>query len=288
MNATRRPCVEFWDITLQSNLEYAQGVDKGYTEFVSPGKKVTLLKKQLDREGYGISVEAYAEMLGVTRTGYYAYDRKTRPVSPPAEAIKQLTDRLLADYGVQVPLVWFFNGEKGDAPLERGDAKFLPNPESEAPTADAMAQGERVELPLWRGVKASPDVHAMLIDEGEPETFPVLKMFLAGSREPHVVGVAAGRSMHPRIKQGEHVVIRLNTTPSDGMIVVARKEGLGNYIKVYREFPDRVELQSLNVGYPTIVADEEWTYRGYAVAILKPYTGKGSNIEWDEGRPLRA
>jgi phage repressor protein C with HTH and peptisase S24 domain len=114
--------------------------------------------------------------------------------------------------------------------------------------------------------------------------------FLASSNpDAHILCIASGASMYPRVQNGERVVVKLDRNPPNNAIIIAKRPDGANFVKVLKQ-NDRgfLELLSLNQEFKPIVSLDGWEMRGYAVAILHAYEPGMPNIEWDQGRALRA
>lgn len=151
--------------------------------------------------------------------------------------------------------------------------------------ADAMW----VAIPVWRGVAAGVDGECGFLEADRPE-FREIPMFLTmGQPHRHVLCIASGMSMAPRIEHAERAVVKLDSDVPPNHIVVVRSDDNRNFIKkLCRGEHRRLELHSLNEHYPPITNLSGWTIKGGVVAILHAYEGGRPNIEWDEGRFLRA
>jgi transcriptional regulator with XRE-family HTH domain len=153
----------------------------------------------------------------------------------------------------------------------------------------SLVRGDKVVLPLWRGVLGSPEGECEFLEPDSPEWVEI-PAFLAG-RDYHNCRVCkvAGMSMAPRIRQGDQVVVRLESNPSPGMIVVVeRPDHGGKLIKVLRETPDgELELHSIGKDFGVVPALDGMTCIAVATGIWSDTQG-AANIEWNGGAPLRA
>jgi SOS-response transcriptional repressor LexA len=83
--------------------------------------------------------------------------------------------------------------------------------------------------------------------------------------------------------------VRLDPDVPPGHIVIARSADNRNYVKKLIRSPSRtLELHSLNEQFKPITDLDGWTLKGGVTAILHTYEGGRPNIEWDEGRYLKA
>ncbi len=188
-----------------------------------------------------------------------------------------------------IPVNWFQNGAGDPPPVKDGPNAVESSYENAAGLeARSLLRGDEVLLPTWRGTMAG-DGECVFYDSHSPELNAV-PAFLAGN-DPHchILCIASGASMYPRVKNGERVVVRLDRNPPNNAIVVAKRPDGANFVKVLRQNErGRLELHSLNAEFQPIVELDAWEMRGYAVAVLHSYEPGQANIEWDSGRPLRA
>lgn len=152
-----------------------------------------------------------------------------------------------------------------------------------------MQQDMWAAIPVWRGVAAGDDQECAFVEADRPE-FREIPVFLTmGHPDRHVLCIASGMSMSPRIEHAERAIVRLDPDVPPGHIVVARSDDNRNFIKkLARGEERRLELHSLNAKFAPIVHLNGWTIKGGVVAILHSYEGGRPNIEWDEGRFLKA
>lgn len=187
-------------------------------------------------------------------------------------------------------VAWFENGREEAPPLyrDRPNAEEQSGDTSGATEVRSFVRGDEVLLPTWRGAIAG-DGECEFFDSDSPELTAV-PSFLAGN-DPfnHILCIASGASMYPRVKNGEKLVVRLDRNPPNNSIVISKRPDGANFVKVLRQ-NDRgfLELHSLNPEFQPITALEGWEMRGYAVAVLHSYEPGRPNIEWDNGRALRA
>ena len=189
-----------------------------------------------------------------------------------------------ASQAVGVPVDWLLDG------IDSLPPKHQPNARDAFPDGEAgsFIRGDEVLLPTWRGAIAG-DGECEFFDTESPELSSV-PAFLAGN-DPnnHILCIASGASMFPRVQNGEKVVVRLDRNPPNNSIVIARRPDGANFVKVLRQNPRGVlELHSLNPDFNPITNLEGWELRGYAVAVLHSYEPGQANIEWDSGRPLKS
>lgn len=153
----------------------------------------------------------------------------------------------------------------------------------------SLLRGDKVLLPLWRGTMASPSGECEFI---EPETveWTEVPAFLAGRDYMNCRACqVAGMSMAPRIQQGDRVIIRLDSNPPPNAIVaVERPTDRAKLLKVLRVKAGKLTLESVADGYGPIIELDGYVCLGVAVGIWATSPDGGRNIEWDDGRPLRA
>lgn len=152
----------------------------------------------------------------------------------------------------------------------------------------AFIRGDLAYIPVWRGVAAGMEEECYFVDTGSPE-FAEIPAFLVNPEHLHkyMLCIPAGTSMSPRAKQGDRVLAILDSNPPPNSIVVAVRPDQQKYIKVLRE-RKHLELHSLNAAFKPIVNVEGWVVQGSVIAIWHRYEPGTPNIEFDDGRPLRA
>lgn len=241
------------------------------------GKKLSMARRYF---APALNQSELATRLGVSRSSVARWETEG---TPPTEALLQVASWLGIDPD------WFTDGASGEPRFRAdvaGNARAVRPAEKER-AASSFTRGDQVLLPIWRGVIAG---------EGECEFWPsdsvefrVAPAFLASSDpESHVLCIASGLSMAPRIDHAEKAIVKIDPDPPIGAIVIARRPDGANFIKVLRKVDDRrLELHSLNPEFTPISELRDWQLKGYVVAILHTYNGTGANIEWDDGRPLR-
>lgn len=240
---------------------------------MNAGKKLALARRYF---APAVTQEDLAIRLGVARSTVARWESEG---TPPVEALA------LVAADLEIPVQWFFDGQDSVPPLA-SNAKAI-RPEPRDAVGNSLVRGDQVLLCVWRGVIAG---------EGECEFWPsdaeefrVAPSFLASSDpEGHVLCIASGLSMAPRIDHAEKAIVKLDPDPPIGAIVVARRPDGATFIKVLRSVDGRrLELHSLNPDFGPICDLRDWSLKGFVVAILHTYSGQGANIEWDDGRPLR-
>jgi SOS-response transcriptional repressor LexA/DNA-binding XRE family transcriptional regulator len=157
------------------------------------------------------------------------------------------------------------------------------------PSEVRLTKGGKVAIPMWRGVAAgSPNEEGYFDDPASPEFVEIDALFVT-SGSPHVMCVAHGDSMAPRIADRERALVKIDPDVATGYIVVARDSNGRNYIKRHvRGDRGRRELHSVNGDYPPITDVYNWEIRGGVIAILKDAAAGTPNMEYDFGNYLRA
>jgi len=169
----------------------------------------------------------------------------------------------------------------GPDEVETARSSNLPN------AVKSFARGDMVLLPVWRGVAAGLQDECYFVASDSAE-FMEVPAFMAGREEDrHVVCVAAGTSMSPRLRQGDRAVVRMDPNPPRNTLVVAQNPESRRFIKALRE-NKLLELHSVNEEFPPITDVSDWQLVGSVVAIWGQYEAGAPNIEWDGGRPLKA
>jgi transcriptional regulator with XRE-family HTH domain len=238
---------------------------------VTPGEKLALAR---DYAAPRLTQEALGNKLG-----------KSRGTVAKWESTGLIPERSLEEVATffQIPVAWFVDGQSSEPPNVRATR----DPAAMGRAGQSLTRGDQVMLAVWRGVMAGDGECEFW--EGESPEFRAIPSFLAGNDpDSHVLCIASGVSMAPRLDHAERAVVRLDPDPPIGSLVVARRPDGANFIKALRRGAARLELHSINPEFAPITNVLEWSLKGYVVAILHTYTGHGANIEWDDGRPLRA
>lgn len=148
-----------------------------------------------------------------------------------------------------------------------------------------------VAIPAWRGVLGGNSLEDEAVYEREEDPEEIPSAFLVrgiDGIELHDVIKVSGNSMYPRVESGERIIIFRDSIPRANTIVFAASPEGRQYIKCLRQPGRHFILDSYAEDGLTVENIAGWTIYGYAIAILGP-PGMGSrNIEWNEGRPLRA
>jgi hypothetical protein len=160
------------------------------------------------------------------------------------------------------------------------DSQPLPEigrPQYPIPSLDVL-------MALWPALPANPDWD---LDPAACEDTIEIPAFLArkGPKEPErIAAYIKGRSMEPRLFEGDLVIVELIKTARPGRIVLAKSDK-GRTLKVLRSNhngANRFRLESINADYGDADA-EEWSVEGYLIAILRDFAKNRGTIEWDEG-----
>lgn len=243
---------------------------------MTPGRKLKTARRY---HAPALRQEDLAAMLGLDRSTVAKWETSSQIPEP---GLKKAAERLGIAYE------WFLDGQS-TPPIyvsEPPNARPTNRPGEMGAAGESLRRGDQVMLAVWRGVMAG-DGECEFWEHDSPE-FRAVPSFLASSDpDAHVLCIASGLSMSPRIDHAERAVVRLDPDPPIGAIVVARRPDGANFIKVLRK-NSWLELHSLNPAFPPITECRDWLLKGYVVAILHTYSGPGANIEYDDGRPLRA
>ncbi len=185
---------------------------------------------------------------------------------------------------IGIPLAILLDDRKDLEPPRRDEVEMV---RTVASPVKSFARGDMALLPVWRGVAAGLQDECYFVASDTAE-FMEVPAFMAGREEDrHVVCVAAGTSMSPRLRQGDRAVVRLDPNPPRNTLVIAQNPESRRFIKALRE-TRHLELHSINEDFPPIVDVSEWQLVGSVVAIWGQYEAGAPNIEWDGGRPLKA
>lgn len=156
-----------------------------------------------------------------------------------------------------------------------------------SPGMTSFVRGDRLLLPVWRGVAAGLADECYFVAPDSAEFMEIPAFFAGREQDRHVVCVVAGTSMSPRLRQGDRAIVKLDPNPPRNSLVVAQNPEKRRFIKALRE-NKRLELHSINEDFPPITDVSGWELIGFVVAIWGEYEAGSANIEWDGGRPLKA
>lgn len=141
----------------------------------------------------------------------------------------------------------------------------------------------------WRGVMATitdfEESDFVQEDHGEVAT-----AFLVNgprSAESHDLVRVSGRSMWPRIRPGDHVLIFRDDNHYQDSIVFAQSPDGRMVVKVLREVGGHWELHSIAPEGATFKDLTGWKVYGWAVIVIRDGEQGEPNIEWNFGKPLR-
>lgn len=102
-----------------------------------------------------------------------------------------------------------------------------------------------VSIPVYARVAAGLPIEAVedIIDREEiPEAM--------AEQGPHFAVRIWGDSMEPRMKKGDVVIVRKQTTADDGDIVIVTVNGTDATCKQFKRYQDGIALVSINPAYP--------------------------------------
>jgi hypothetical protein len=140
-----------------------------------------------------------------------------------------------------------------------------------------------VELPKWPAVPANESWDIDPQEWEETEFVPNIFGRRHNNDPLRIVAPVVGRSMEPRLYEGDLVVIELDRSPRTGRIVLA-KNGQGQItLKVLnRDRNNRYRLDSINPEHGQAVADT-WEIVGFLIGVIRDYRSGRGLIEWDFG-----
>jgi phage repressor protein C with HTH and peptisase S24 domain len=159
--------------------------------------------------------------------------------------------------------------------------------ESATPADRRYLKSGYVALPTWRGVAAGAEDEDYFMDPDYPE-FREVSSFLVSDPDSHVLCIPEGDSMSPRINERERAIVRLDPDVPAGYLVAARSPEGRTYIKRLVRVDGKRELRSINPNFEPITNLRGWDLRGGVIAILKDVEPGQPNMEYDDGRYLRA
>lgn len=129
-------------------------------------------------------------------------------------------------------------------------------------------------LPLLGSARCGPPLD-QIVDETTLEMLPVpLGVIGRNLKRALYLVKAIGKSMEPKIEDGDLVIFEPSQIADQGKIVVARTQE-GFVIKRFKESPTQLILQSINPEYGNLVfnkANEGETFNidGVAIGVFKP------------------
>ena len=187
-----------------------------------------------------------------------------------------------AAQAVGVPVDWLLDGMDSLPPRHQVLVRDASLSDPEPPRSD------EVQLPTWRGVIAA-DGDCELTEADPPELSAVPSILAGNDPLNHILCIASGASLFPRVHNGGRIIVRLDRNPPNNSIVIAKSPAGTNLVKVLRQNEKGLlELDSLNPDFGQIANLEGWELLGYAIAILHSYEPGQANIEWDSSRPLKS
>lgn len=246
------------------------------------GQKLALAR---DYHAPALKQKDLAALLGVHTSSVGRWEAQDHI---PKDAVARVAELL------DVKEAWLFDGSDTLPTAARRNDADSPNvralrSEDLTRAQQLMAEHMWVALPVWRGVVAGDDSECAFVEAEDPEFREVPVFLTMGQPDRHVLCIASGMSMAPRIEHTERAVVKLDPDVPPNHIVVARTDDNRNFIKKLARAADhKLELHSLNQTFHPITNLKGWTVKGGVVAILHAYEAGRSNIEWDEGRFLRA
>lgn len=148
-----------------------------------------------------------------------------------------------------------------------------------------------VAIAAYKGVMAGHSLDQESYYELEDLPLEVPAAFLIGGIEKidaHEVIRISGNSMASRVNSGDRVVIFKDDTPRQNTIVFVESPDHRLYLKCLRVGEAKFILESYSDHGLTVDDMTGWKIHGYAIAILGDPDSGIRNIEWNDGRPLKA
>ena len=247
---------------------------------ITPGEKIRIARESMSPPWSQYDLERQTKISRAKIANWEA--NRTSPKDGDIRSLGQL-------FGIN--LEWFYDGEVGPPrrkPRATSDEPPATNvlTETEMSRAEALlASGQFVAIPVWRGAICGAEEEFSFAEDSPPSFAEISAFYTVGRPEQHVLCIASGISMEPRIEHGAKVLIRLDPNVPTKKIVAASNGQGSIFIKRLVRGAAGLELHSLNDRFPPITSLEGWTLRGGVTMIQHPYNG-APNIEWDEGRFL--
>jgi SOS-response transcriptional repressor LexA len=197
------------------------------TPMASIGEKIKYLRTA---RRPSLSQLELAKEIGITRDQVSNYE--TDRTEPPRPIVTKLS-RLWS-----VPEEWLWDESAGLNPPGLKNVEVTKR--RNLPLVNLVPYWGEVPCGDW----TRPEVHEDLIQVSE-----------AIDVEGCVAVRVSGRSMYPRLIDGQLVVIKLSKSRKDGVITLARDQDANLTLKVLRYFQGKWELQSIDPEYGSISAD---------------------------------
>lgn len=215
--------------------------------------------------------------MSVSRSAVAAYMTRNN-ASPSPDKLRLVS----AEYNI--PIGWFYDG------LDQAPTSELQVARKEefTPIDRLMHDGRSIVLPVWTAAAGFDPEEDWDFDESE-ETEAV-PLYLCGP-DPENVRIirVRGSSMSPRIPFGSRVLAHLQHDLGDRDLGVFQTPGGRLQVKLFRITPFGPQLVSLNDGFSPIGVPEisDWLIRAAIITIKRPYAEGESNIEYNDGIPLK-
>lgn len=248
---------------------------------MTPGQKIALARRYARP---ALTQAQLAKKLGVDRS---ALARAESSGQAKHALISAVADLLGVDAN------WFYDGSESPPPLpQKTQDNFseltLMELRAGYRALESYPLGSKIALPVVGTLAAGIAYEeAWYEEEGGPTYQEVPAFLVVGDPSRHFLVRVSGRSMEPRIDHADVVMVRReDVVPYDVLAAARRPDGRG-YVKAVRR-GNPVCLESINPEFEKIEELDGWQIIGAVVAVLKPSGMNRPNIEWDEGRPLRA
>lgn len=215
------------------------------------------------RTSKGLTQEAAADLVGAKRAAFATYE---------TGYVKKIPAQVLARMRAN-----------GLGVVTLGNASMVSESNS------AADYGRRVYIRSWRGAMAASQEDESEFESEEDRPVPAFVVGHDPRPGKHEFVRVSGRSMEPRVRRGDSVVIYLDTVLQPNTIVLATSPDGKVYLKILREGDNgRWELHSHIKDGLTFTNLSDWRIHGYAVAVLiADAPTQGANIEYRDGSPLR-
>ena len=247
---------------------------------ITPGEKIRIARESMSPPWSQYDLERQTAFSRAKIANWEA--NRTQPKDGDIRILGQL-------FGIN--LDWFYDGEVG-SPKKRSRVPSEEPPPTRVLTAAEMsraesllASGQYVAIPVWRGAICGSDEEFCFEEESAPTFAEISAFYTVGRPEEHVLCIASGVSMEPRIEHGAKVLIRLDPNVPAKKIVAASNGQGSIFLKRLVRGASGLELHSLNDRFAPITSLAGWILKGGVTMIQHPYAG-APNIEWDEGRFL--
>lgn len=211
-----------------------------------PGTVADKIRKARESQYPRLTHQSLGRMIDKARATVTAYETGRRDV--PRDVVQDISKAL------NIPVSWFFDAQDSPVPELHGRGRNVERaPMGRSPQITLVPYWGTVPCGEWER-PANDDWELIQVSERYEEVRDIIAVRVSG------------RSMEPRFRHGQLVVIKLGTERKDGVIVLAENGNRELTLKVLAYTPTGWQLQSINPEYGNANADE-WKLVGYAIGF---------------------